>query len=467
MTLNTERYRGQWWLADERAEPAPGVLTIDSDGIFSLELSGALGGQRLRKTVTQFARTQHRVVGELEDCTSVSLEGCFLRNDQSFSQIPSQLWHVHEAVFGVAFSAEEPWAFYGARLWLPGLTRWVQWNSTEPIEEFNEDGSARRVGISASLSIWPLWKVGELAVDLAVRAGTHRRNETTTELESAVLLRVRSSQLFTRRELHDVAIRPLQTVLGLATGDYTSAVRAEVTAAGATPEERFSRLPWRWTPVKGNLDPERARYGFTYRDLSARGEEVLATTMQRLDSIAPVLDLYLASLRELGYAEFSFNVVAQALETYHRCRCQGQLLPSDQWTALREQLHAVIDQTLLPQGLKTAQRALVQRLEYFNELGLRQRLRELLDVVGGNAVTVCGGDIKGFVNAVVETRNYYTHWNASLRERALRGGAAVYLTSRMRALLEILLLRELGFAPDSLAERDVLQRRVSWLPKQE
>lgn len=243
-------------------------------------------------------------------------------------------------------------------------------------------------------------------------------------------------------------------------------IRADVTVAGATPAERIAKLPWRWQPLKGNLEADRARYAFTYSDLSALGETALAAALGRLTSIGPVLDLYLASLRELSYAELSFNVVVQALETYHRSRQAGQLVPDALWPSLKDALNKVITDTLSPdKSSHPAREALCQRLAHFNEPSLRQRLKSLLDSIEPSTTAVCGGDAKGFVQAVVDTRNYYTHWSPSLASKALRAGAAVHLTWRLRALLEILLLRDLGFPANSAAERAVLERRVSWLPE--
>jgi len=297
-------------------------------------------------------------------------------------------------------------------------------------------------------------------------AGTRQRSDLITEVESSVMLRVRSPQLIDGRQLQDAATRPVQVLLGLATGHYTAMTRAEVTVAGATPEERIARLPWRWQPLKGSLDPARARYAFTYNDLSALGESALDSVRQQLASIEPVLDLYVAALRELSYAELSFNVVVQALETYHRSRHAGHVLPEEHWVPLKDELKKVITDALASdRSLQPARDTLCQRLTYFNEPSLRQRLKGLLASIEPHTSAVCGGDLTRFVQAVVDTRNYYTHWSAALEGKALRGGGAVRLTSRLRALLEILLLRELGFAADSTPERAILERRLSWLPE--
>lgn len=74
---DTERHRGRWLLAGQAAESVAGVLIIDEDGRLSLELSGALGrGPSQGDPATEaLMRGHHRIVGELENFSAVSLNG--------------------------------------------------------------------------------------------------------------------------------------------------------------------------------------------------------------------------------------------------------------------------------------------------------------------------------------------------------------------------------------------------------
>jgi len=65
---------------------------------------------------------------------------------------------------------------------------------------------------------------------------------------------------------------------------------------------------------------------------------------------------------------------------------------------------------------------------------------------------------------VVDTRNYFTHWSANDESAPVERGADLFhLTSRLIALLELILLREIGFPEKSQASAEVMRRRVSWL----
>jgi len=78
-----------------------------------------------------------------------------------------------------------------------------------------------------------------------------------------------------------------------------------------------------------------------------------------------------------------------------------------------------------------------------------------------HAQEISGGNVKAFVREIADARNYFTHWDSAHPPE--RGAPTVMLRFRMMALLEILLVRAVGFDPNSKAEREILARRVSWL----
>jgi hypothetical protein len=177
-----------------------------------------------------------------------------------------------------------------------------------------------------------------------------------------------------------------------------------------------------------------------------------------------VVDLYLASIRRTGLAELQFIMASQALETYHRKTSSVQTLPDATWTELHIQLKSVVRSKLPGEENKSPREVLEGKLQFFNEVSLSRRLKELLAMCGDIASQISGGDCKAFVRRVVEVRNFFTHWTAKDgREPIERGADLAYLTYRLLGLLELLLLREVGFESSSSAAQEVIRRRVSWL----
>jgi hypothetical protein len=111
------------------------------------------------------------------------------------------------------------------------------------------------------------------------------------------------------------------------------------------------------------------------------------------------------------YLDNQFLNVVQAVEAYHRIRCGGTDLPEDEYES---KLKEILDAT------PSAHRAwLREELRYSNELSLRKRLRELMEETGSILAPVWRNATL-FIQKVVATRNYMTHWTPELRKEAER-----------------------------------------------
>jgi hypothetical protein len=86
------------------------------------------------------------------------------------------------------------------------------------------------------------------------------------------------------------------------------------------------------------------------------------------------------------------------------------------------------------------------RLTYSNEPTLRRRLREIFDKYS-DVLSKYIENKDDFMNKVVVTRNYLTHYDAHLKEHAADGEELYHISEKLRLLIEICLLTELGFDP--------------------
>lgn len=94
---------------------------------------------------------------------------------------------------------------------------------------------------------------------------------------------------------------------------------------------------------------------------------------------------------------------------------------------------------------------LTEKLRYSHEPSLRQRLRELLSLHDRETVSFTMPRDR-FVSSVVSTRNYLTHYDEGLEEKASKAEALFYLTERLRALVAVCLLSEIGFNSDQILQ---------------
>ena len=87
---------------------------------------------------------------------------------------------------------------------------------------------------------------------------------------------------------------------------------------------------------------------------------------------------------------------------------------------------------------------------------LRKRLTSMLDRIPEDARRRIAGDVPRFVAKVVDTRNYYTHYDSASRANVFDGRGAFIASERLRVLVVANLLHDLGIPDESLLS--VLER---------
>jgi hypothetical protein len=132
--------------------------------------------------------------------------------------------------------------------------------------------------------------------------------------------------------------------------------------------------------------------------------------------------------------------LAQAAETYHRQIRKGGVLTKPEYKVKKSE----ILQSVPPEHKDW----LEKKLEWGNELTLQQRMEELLRDCS-DTVQQFIGDAGEFATQVKATRNYLTHFSKKNKSVA-EGDELIYLTYKLKILIEECILRELGFSKEDV-----------------
>lgn len=191
---------------------------------------------------------------------------------------------------------------------------------------------------------------------------------------------------------------------------------------------------------------------FTFHHIKDELERFLSNWFGKADILAPVYRLYFGTIYNPSrYLEDQFLSLTQAVESYHRRLTENQELPQEEH---ERRLAEIVDAVPLEY-----REWLKGRLSYSNEPNLRKRLKMLLDrfsPILGNLV----GNKGKFINKVVTTRNYLTHYDPSLEGQAVRGEELLGLVTTLSALLKVCLLVEIGFGVEEV--KDIVNRRKEY-----
>jgi hypothetical protein len=239
------------------------------------------------------------------------------------------------------------------------------------------------------------------------------------------------------------ALRVTGTLVGRRT-------RSDTGAASPSPDRRVTI---HFSPVRADRTEENVsalEMLFTLGQVADRIGELVDTWFTKMRDLRPVCDLFSAVQRGTKlYPETRFLFMVQALETYHRRTNSTNVSDRDEldrWVA-----------EVIPSAPPALRKRLKPRLKYIYEPSLRERLQNLLerhDVQVRAFIT----KPKPFVDSVVTTRNYLTHYDPTSAPSAVTDGADLYnLSQDLKLLLEVCLLDELGF-PSADIEAAVLRR---------
>jgi len=198
---------------------------------------------------------------------------------------------------------------------------------------------------------------------------------------------------------------------------------------------------------------------FSFGDISNNFERCLSNWFTKSDALRPVYDLYFGTLYNSSmYLQHEFLSLVQAIESYHRRVYNGKYLSGVDYQEIYETLVEAIPRDVD----KNFKDSLRQKMIYLNEFSLRTRLKEILKKCG-DMVNLLIRDHAVFIEDVLNTMNFLTHYDITLEMKAKTGQELFQLVQKLKYILEICFLIELEMPPESikvLANRNRRNRGV-------
>jgi hypothetical protein len=256
----------------------------------------------------------------------------------------------------------------------------------------------------------------EVTLDFGSDFEASKRPFTWATIKQPAELAIKFAEKQPFDRLSDIVFR-LQHLLslGMRISAYPITIRGYTGAPGEA-------LPvWEHYSPLGRMDdverPERFEMLFSRGDLPGNFETAVARWLERAGDLDPVYRLFLGTVyNPRSYLEQRFLSLVQALEVYHRRALYVPDLPKEEHDErVREILDAVPEKH---QGW------LERKLQVVSEPSLNQRLHEVFKRHRDIVESVVDKEKRvraGFIEKVVATRNYRTHFDDSKKDQAARG----------------------------------------------
>jgi hypothetical protein len=187
-----------------------------------------------------------------------------------------------------------------------------------------------------------------------------------------------------------------------------------------------------------------------FGDVQTQFQSVLNAWFSNRKKLGPVLELFFGSLYATKiHGAFQFLAMTQALEGLHRATIGGQYHPDLEYDWYKEDLKRCL--TRLPADNDWKNKFINGELKWGNQYSQRKRFKGLLSRIDPALRNLLVRNAQGFVDHIVDTRNYLTHMDQKSLGNALQGHDLIFAFYKVQILVGILLLKEAGFSDHWLA----------------
>lgn len=437
-------YQGHWWTPEQPDEKLPGILRFDPEGGATLSLFGSLRAPEGEDEGVPILG--HSIENTPITLTSLIWPPSIPGMPSGTSRFGTSTVDAGMVIVGEHFEREEEVEFERLIVEYLHLDAWAGVSGFEIA--FIDDPDTHPITVRHELPEPIAADVGdEYKVNLFFGSGFEASprpftRATITQVVELVIIFPEKKPL---QDLMDIAYR-LQHLLSLGTRRSAFPV-AMCGATGPVGEVRRVMIYYRALGRIGAVRERPARHKmlFSLRDLPEGFGPAVEKWLARAEVLDPVYRLYLGTLyNPQMFLEQQFLSLVQALEAYHSRTTDVLDLPDDEHEKRMEAILGAV-----PENHRGW---LEGKLRYSNEPSLRKRIKHIFEEYPQTVDFVVGSskDKNTFVNKVVDTRNYRTHFDESLESRAARGGELHEINDKLRHLMEMCFMAEIGFEDDEI-----------------
>ncbi len=443
-------FRGEWWVPGARDRAIIGTLTFDRADGLTLDAIGLFRDPFEAQGATDIYPIIH---GRTTDSKDVTLCRCIQTSSTWGTGVSTSTFTASVAFVDAHVDSLEDVRFSRAYAALVHLPRWAGISRIRQVITPSTSGDTiDRLSHEFSFSAEHASRVEDWEIRFVTGAQTQLDYYARAVIEQTASVQLEFDSPRSFDELVNGVLRHIQDFLSLAVGRMSSLLELRVVRAGEDPRREAIRVLYgqgRRIGSEKPVDPD--KMVFTLKEVRDMWPEPLRRYVAARDQIRSAMDLYFAVVNSPGlYIEVQFLNMAQALEAMHRGTREVTLLAPAQFAVVRERIELLLrsPELALPEDPRES---LAGKVEYWNEVTLRHRLRDLVAGLQPAAQEVIG-DASRFVRRVVNARNYLTHRDPRYSESISDVPALVRLTHQLEFLVEQNLLQLIG-VPDEILDR--------------
>ncbi|MDG0798908.1 HEPN domain-containing protein [Pectobacterium punjabense] len=440
---------GFFWLPSLPENKIAGNITISDGGNIELETVGSFYGflDELKKGLDN-DNNLGRVLGNIEEYGLVTLERCFYKNKNiSFDGISKSKIHVGKALLGVAYDEDHIILINNFRFSIEGIDEWININGIDIKHSVDKEKVLIKytppkeikiyINKKISLSIVFSWSFPSYPVISEARVVQKTyfeiKSENREDIEHFTSIAYKIANLLSFAIDKTVCLREISFT--------SSTINQNPMEIKFNPKRILLFYP-SLPHVKEKSKIYQKNMLFIFELIKDNPEKVIKKWFEAYETISPALNLYFsAKVGAHKYQDGKFLALAQGIETYSRRTIDEKRLTNENFNIL---VNSLIDKC--PEEHK---KWLHGRLKHGNEINLSKRIKiaiEPFKEILGNSK-----EREKMIRSIVDTRNYLTHYDPELKEKAATSGTQLYLLClKMEAIFQLNILNMLGFSKNEI-----------------
>ncbi len=173
-------------------------------------------------------------------------------------------------------------------------------------------------------------------------------------------------------------------------------------------------------------------------------EKYINNWFKKRGRMKPILDYFVSLHDETFHVPISFLKIVQALEAFSRRMRNNYIIDKEEHKKRISYILEKIDDAEYREWIE-------EKIEYSNEPNLRKRLNMLFKELNF-IIDISSKKRKKLVNDIVETRNYYTHFDESKKDKIMDSDKIFYVGNLLIFILRVLIMKELGINEDVIID---------------
>lgn len=436
-----EEYKksGFFWLPGKEENKIPGILSINNGGDIELEIVGhfddGVGSLNDDHDLT-------RIVGHVEKDGFVTLENCFYtRKNISFGGISKSKILANTALVGAAWNKDESLTFNTFSFSVDCLDEWVGISGIKSQQDSKSKTAIINYKLPETIS-FSLSDEMRLEICFACTLPTPS-SIVEAKIIQQVFFKIVSEELCELDDFVTVAFK-ITSLMCFAMDEIVTIKNVKATTPNIQRDggnDKKYPIPisiyYRSIPFS-EKKPKKNRHDmlFNFGVISTNAQQVFQNWLNAYEILSPAFSLYFTTKAGAQkYLDGKFLALAQGLETYHRRTSNETLMETSSFEVLIAEILGNCPEEHMDW--------LKGRLMYGNEINLRRRIKNIVEPFKKHLGT--NSERSKLLRKIVDTRNYLTHYNASLKDNAAAGKELWILCMKMEAIFNLHFLKVIGF----------------------